>query len=346
MRGAIRVILCFVMSMLWFTVSFPADREGFVGRACRAPKCRRYFKIESKAVPKTLHCPYCGEGRTVASSHTPEQMAYAGRVLEEKATKYVHDEVQRMFERAFSGSKHLKFTPGPRYIEKPVRRNYSERKVDTDLTCPDCSYRFKVDGIFGFCPRCRVENAQIYDTNLAMIRKNLAAEAAGKSSALRHAYGDLVSAVEIFCRAKVSVSPAGKPLNFQRLDDISTLALERAGKPLDALLSPEQHAVLKTVYQKRHVNTHNGGVIDARYVKTLPASAPQLGQHVQLSLEEFDAAVAAVKVLFAALFAPPGSMHALRRSRHSSGPCSVSARLRNRPLTSSSRTLPDWGPGL
>src|SRR5260221_12861176 len=103
------------MSMLWFTVSFPADREGFVGRACRAPECRRYFKIEGKAVPETLHCPYCGEGGTVAQSHTPEQMAYARRVLEEKATKYVHDEAQQMFERAFRGMKNIKFTPGPRY---------------------------------------------------------------------------------------------------------------------------------------------------------------------------------------------------------------------------------------
>ena len=301
------------MSMLWFTVSFPADRDGFVGRACRAPKCRRYFKIEGKNVPKTLHCPYCGECRTVAGSHTPEQMVYARRVLEEKAIKYAHDEMQSMLERAFRGSKHIKFTPGPRYIEKPVRRNYSERKNDTDLTCPDCSYRFKVDGIFGFCPRCRVENAQIYDTNLAIIRKALAADAAGNTSALRHAYGDLVSAVEIFCRTKVSASPGAKPLNFQRLDDISILATERTGKPLEALLSLQQYEALTIVYQKRHVNTHNGGVIDARYVKILPGSAAQLGQRVQLSLEEFDAAVAAVKVLFGALFAPPGSMHSIRR---------------------------------
>ena len=297
------------MSMLWFTVSFPADREGFVGRACRAPNCRRYFKIEGKGAPKSLHCPYCGDARTMASSHTPEQMGYARRILEEKAMKYAHDEVRRMFGEAFRGSKHITYTPGPSYIEKPVSRNYSERKVDTDLTCPDCSYRFKVDGIFGFCPRCRVENAQIYDTNLAIIRKTLATDAAGKSSALRHAYGDLVSAVEIFCRAKVPASPGVKPLNFQRLDDISALALERTGKSLEALLSPEQQEALKTVYQKRHANTHNGGVIDARYVKALPVSEPQLGQKVQLSLEEFDAAVAAVKVLFAAIFAPPGSMH-------------------------------------
>lgn len=301
--------------MLWFTVSFPADREGFVGRACRAPQCRRYFKIEGKNVPSPLYCPYCGDGRTVASTHTPEQMAYARRVLEEKATKYAHDEIQEAFRRAFSGSKHIKFTPGPRYIEKPVRRNYSERKTDTDLTCPECTYRFKVDGIFGFCPRCRVENARIYDTNLAIIRKTLAANASGKSSALRHAYGDLVSAVEIFCRAKVSVSPDSTPLNFQRLDDISTLTMERTGKPLEALLSPTQHEALKTVYQKRHVNTHNGGVIDARYVKSLPASAPQLGQQVELSLQEFDAAVAAVKVLFTALFAPPGTMTSFTRTR-------------------------------
>src|ERR1035438_338591 len=122
------------MSMLWFTVSFPADREGFVGRACRAPKCRRYFKVEGKGVPTVLHCPYCGDSGTAASSHTPEQMAYARRVLEEKATKYAHDEVQRMFANALRGSKHVTFTPGPRYVEKPVHRNYSERGPGVKVT--------------------------------------------------------------------------------------------------------------------------------------------------------------------------------------------------------------------
>jgi len=298
--------------MLWFTVSFPADSEGFVGRACREPQCRRYFKVEGKDVPKSLHCPYCGEERTVAQSHTPEQMAYARRVLEEKATKYVHDETQRMLKRVSRGLKNIKLTLGPRYIGRPVRHNYSERKVDTDLTCPSCNYRFKVDGIFGFCPRCRVENAQIYDTNLAIIRKALVVNAVGNPSALRHAYGDLVSAVEIFCRTKVPTPSGSKQLNFQRLNDISTLTRERTGKSLEALLTSEQYDALRTVYQKRHVNTHNGGVIDARYVEILPGSSPQLGQRVQLSLEEFDMAVEAVKVLIATLFAPPGSMHSRR----------------------------------
>ena len=55
-----------------------------------------------------------------------------------------------------------------------------------------------------------------------------------------------------------------------------SLAIELTGNPLEALLSPEQHEALKTVYQKRHVNTHNGGVINVRCVKILPESASQL----------------------------------------------------------------------
>lgn len=161
--------------MLRWNLPLPTDGDGFVGRICRVAACGRYLKVQSRDVPSKLICPYCGAEGAVSQTHTPEQSAYARQVLEEKARKFMHDEAQKMFRHAFSGLKHVKFTPGPAYVEKNVRPRYREKSVDTDLTCPQCSFRFRVYGIFGYCPKCRTENAEIYDTNLAIIRQELAA---------------------------------------------------------------------------------------------------------------------------------------------------------------------------
>lgn len=307
------------MSTLWFTVRLPADKGGFVGRACTKIGCRRYFKVQAAESPRKLFCPYCGENGTVNQTHTPEQNAYARKVAEEKLRKYAHDEMARMLRKTFGGlqsSKYVKFTytPGPAYQERRIYPNYREREVHTDLTCPCCTYQFHVDGVFGFCPKCRTENAQIYDTNLAIMRQELAA-AKDPKRGLRHAYGDLVSTLEIFCRARLPPVPGEKKRSYQRLADVDEIAVARTGKRIAELLAPEEHFALRTVFQKRHVTVHNGGIVDEKYVREFPGSEALLGKVVELSVEEFEFGAKAVHRLIAAIFAPPNSAFSkIRRS--------------------------------
>jgi hypothetical protein len=113
-----------------------------------------------------------------------------------------------MLRNAFGGlsrSGAFTFKPGAPYVERHITPGYRERSVDTDLGCPACGFQFKVFGLFGFCPKCRTENAQIYDTNLAIIRQELA-KAPDQHRALRYAYTDLVSAMEMFCKNKQSTA--------------------------------------------------------------------------------------------------------------------------------------------
>lgn len=59
----------------------------------------------------------------------------------------------------------------------------------------------------------------------------------------------------------------GKRSSYQRLDDLEKLAIARTGKTLADLLTAEELEGLRTVFQKRHVNTHIGGLIDERFVR-------------------------------------------------------------------------------
>lgn len=301
------------MSTLWFTIKLPADGDGFVGRACKERTCGRYFKVQGSSKAEKLHCPYCGTAGAISETHTPEQAAYAKRVLKEKARKHVHDEVQKMLKNTFgrlprSGSVSFSFKPGPAYVEKTILPGYREQKVDTDLCCPDCGFTFQVHGIFGYCPKCRTENAQIYDTNLAIIRKELA-NPADQKRALRHAYGDLVSTVEMFCKNRAPALPNQKRPSFQRLADVEALALSRVGKKLDELLTEDELMALRIVFQKRHVYTHGGGVIDERYTREVPGTEHLVGTKAELSLEEFDKGAKAVHRLIGAMFLPPPPRH-------------------------------------
>ena len=44
---------------LTFKISIPI-RNGFLGRECNNPDCKRYFKIHQNSLKDEMYCPYCG----------------------------------------------------------------------------------------------------------------------------------------------------------------------------------------------------------------------------------------------------------------------------------------------
>ena len=77
----------------------------------------------------------------------------------------MHDEFNKMLHKTLgrsSGNSSFKFkvTTKP-YRERSISPTYKEHKVDSALTCHECGIRFQVDGIFGFCPKCRAEHRQL-----------------------------------------------------------------------------------------------------------------------------------------------------------------------------------------
>lgn len=204
--------------ILHFTVSLPTD-EGYIGRECNNRECSRYFRIHGDDIQERMFCPYCGEQFGKEEFYTKSQLDYTRRVGEEKALKYMHDEFNKMLHKTFgrsSGNSAFKFkvTTKP-YRERSISPTYMEHKVDSALTCHECGVRFQVDGIFGFCPKCRAEHLRIYDVNLSIIRQEVE-KGSNPERSLRHAYSDLVSTFELLCkrRAKRVTTASGR---FQNL---------------------------------------------------------------------------------------------------------------------------------
>ncbi len=277
-----------------FKISIPTDDEGFVGRSCDAPGCKQYFKIYGPHHGDYLYCPYCGVRFSSDSLFTTSQLDYAKKAGIEEARVYAINEIQKMFRNAFRGSKYITYKPGPSPRKKIVQQHYTERKVDTEFKCAECSIRFQVYGIFGYCPGCKCENLQIYDANWANIKRKLETEL-DKDRQLRYAYGDLISTFEVFCIQKAKRFSQAQG-NFQDLFEARKFFETHAGVNILENLANDQLLALRRVFQKRHVLTHAGGEITERYIKKIPEDSNLLGTAAVLTIEELDTAATAMRI--------------------------------------------------
>jgi len=282
---------------LEFKIDLPAD-SGFLGRECNDPECRRCFKVHMADIKDQMHCPYCGMEFPNDELWTQDQLGYIKGVAAHEVLPIIQKELADAFESALRGSKYIRFERGtPSTPPRPTP--LKERRVDSELSCPSCGTRFQVDGIFGYCPGCRAENLLLYDANLAIIRREVTS-GRNPARALRHAYGDLVSTFEIFCRKEArrwSIEHG----RFQNLAHTRRLFLDATGVDIMKALTNEQKQLLRRVFQKRHLYEHNEGVVNEKYVKAIPEDAPLLGRKAPLSLDELEQAASALRLVVATL---------------------------------------------
>jgi len=265
-----------------FKISIPSD-NGFVGRECKNPECKRYFKVLITSFKDKMFCPYCGTLFDKSELITNDQSDFVREAGMEKVRAYAFNKLRDMFKETMGGSKGIIWKPGNAYIPKSVSPNYSEKKVDSELECAQCNAKFQVYGIFGYCPACRCDNALIYETNIQLIMKEIEGST-NKDRALRHAYNDLVSTFEAFCKNK---NISNKKYNFQNLENAKLFFQDNFKIDMLQGLSSDDELSIKRIFQKRHVLQHNKGIIDQRYVNIIPEDGYLLNNKATLTQEEF-----------------------------------------------------------
>lgn len=265
-----------------FKISMPSDK-GFVGRECKNLECKRYFKVLIASFKDKMFCPYCGTLFDKNELITNDQLDYVREVGVENIRAYVSEKFSDMLKEATRGSKVLTYKPGNTYIPKRVSPKYSEKKVDSEIECSQCKAVFQVYGIFGYCPSCKCDNALIYDTNIQIILKEIEGSN-NKDRALRHAYSDLVSTFEFFCKNK---NISNMRYNFQNLESAKSFFKNYFSRDMFQGLSLDEELSVKRIFQKRHVYQHNKGIIDQRYVNLIPEDSYLLNKKATLTQEEF-----------------------------------------------------------
>lgn len=316
-------------------ISIPVDDDGFFGREC--PSCEAPFKMrhdEYDALPDELEltCPYCGHseehGAFISSAQQARVMAAAQGLLEQ----WAHEQIGGMLERTFGGqrrsrrsgdfiSMEVSYTPG---TPPPVRAlpDVVEEQTRRTVACSTCGNHHAVYSATAFCPVCgprpaaeKVLEAIDGARHALTLEDRLGSEEREHVRALGvferlavDAIESVVGLFEMFARDQFSrrVVDAeqytrGKGNVFQRLDDAVTLFTEHADLDLIELAGADRWRRLEYAFAQRHVLTHNGGIVDAKFLAQVPDSRLQLGRRLivtrkdaQQALDDLEAVVSAI----------------------------------------------------
>jgi DNA-directed RNA polymerase subunit RPC12/RpoP len=278
------------MKSMTYKISIPTD-NGFWGRKCK--KCEKYFKIDSDQIKDEMFCPYCGEMQENDEMWTQVQENNVNKIAHQVGKRLLEDELNKIFAKMARGSKNVTYKPG-RKTQISKINSHLEEEVDSEIECPSCETKFQVYGIFGFCPGCKEDNILIYETNLQIILKEVENSANPKRS-LRHAYKDLVTTFELYCK-RVSKIHALGDANFQNLLNVKKFFKKQNLDIYVGIEYPEK-VTLKRIFEKRHAYEHGQGEITESYIKNVPEDSKLIGQIAELSKDEFLRGVTIMKKL-------------------------------------------------
>ncbi len=297
-------------------VTFPTDDVGFFGREC--PSCHNYFKIHEddyEALPDgaITWCPGCGHSADSDVFLTDDQARRLEAAVNGAAEQYVHAQVSDMFrhlQRKTSSS--LKVTvsarptirPLPDIVEKLSRRKFN---------CPDCRKTFVVYHSPAFCVFSgRLETTSSVLEAVSVARESLAMEdrimdadqredlrAAGVFDATaRSIVEQFASHFEsLFRRAFSTRVPEAESLipaggnPFQRAEFVESAMRADVGIDLPRELGVDTWERICLTIAKRHVLIHNGGIVDAKFLKTVSISQYEIGERLMITRQDADAAL-------------------------------------------------------
>lgn len=279
-----------------FSIPLRPDDDGMIGRECPNANCQpKYFKVSpshggnlsSQPKDRELICPYCGETGSFQRFHTKEQLEWVKSLISRDVQLGIQDALQRSIKPVHSRGGFLsisvKFTPG----HVPNVRPYAEEKLKRTVQCDRCNGSYAVYGVSYHCPFCGHGNLLLHvKRSVEIIRSQLEAEEVvkekGGAEAVYHLYGncleDIVSLFEGFLKSAYSMSMSKQHNkdqaeeriqaikgNFQRLFDASRIFNRDLNIDIFSQITQEELDFLNTMFNKRHVITHNLGLVDEKF---------------------------------------------------------------------------------
>jgi hypothetical protein len=175
---------------------------------------------------------------------------------------------------------------------------YREKKLETHIECSNCTLKYAVYGVFAFCPDCRQRNSlQILIKNFELaiklldITSNVEKELAERL--IENALEDCVSAFDGFGReichvhAKKSTDPAKVvKISFQNLEGAKQNLRDLFKIDISSGLVGDEWKTAVQGFQKRHLFSHNMGVVDEEYIRKTGDTLAVIGRKVNISANE------------------------------------------------------------
>jgi hypothetical protein len=288
------------------------------GRECPAPKCESYFKTQLgtglKGDNLPCHCPYCGHTAPANGFFTKAQLEYAKSVVLHQVTGALIKDLKSLeFDHKSRGGFGIGISMKVTGTPTPIRR-YRERQLETEVVCDQCTLRYMIYGVFGYCPDCRAHNSrQILAKNLEVVGKLLTVaegqEPAVAAALIQNGLEDCVSAFDGFGRetCRVFAVKATKPesaaeIRFQNLAGAREQVRAQFGIDFAQDFPVEKWTGVLRAFQKRHLLAHKMGVVDEDYVAKTGDSRAMLGRKVSVESGEVRELIGSVSFLGTNLF--------------------------------------------
>lgn len=306
------------------SVPISRDEQGMIGRECNNPDCKKYFKVR----PDTgiidnpvMFCPYCGYRGSPREFFTEEQIEYAKSIALRHVTDIIGQELKKIERHSFKGpffsmDIKIKSTPAP-------IRYYVEKQLQEDVICENCGCEYAIYGMFATCPDCGMHNLfQMFYKNLNLVKKQIELEdelykrfgntdrtsidALMKDLSpklVEDACENTVTTFEVFCKEVYNrrkdrvVNPSmilsGNP--FQSLDKTKDIFLSQFKLDVFLCLSAGEIDNLYLLFNKRHILTHNLGIIEQKFLKNTGLQKSILNHKVDISKKEVFSSLESLK---------------------------------------------------
>ncbi len=287
-----------------FSITLKPDADGLVGRECKSVDCQpRYFKIGSRKaysqgqINDELFCPYCGNKAHFNKFATKEQTEY----VKSLAIRHGYQQLREIIHKNLGSLKpiesgffkiRLEYKNGP----LPSVRYYAEKELKRIVECDQCGQRYAVYGIARFCPSCGKGNLKVHLARSSEGIKSLLGahqeflEKHGREVAynlLGNCLEDCVSLFEGFLKIIYKKFDANDQKNaFQNLSKAGEL-FKAHGIDLLSVLSSEDKEFTELQFAKRHVITHNLGMVDNKFAKHV-SNWQASGQDVKLNKDDIE----------------------------------------------------------
>lgn len=308
------------------SVSIPieADEKGYIDKQCPSEECEFIFKVNGDDWKNIFQdaavwCPLCRHEAPSKEWFTIEQVEHAKGEVGAIVRGTIHNALMADAQKFNRGQSKNRFISMSMKVQGGSQRTYAlpiqaAELMQLEIQCEACDARFAVIGSAYFCPACghnsvtqtftdSLRKIKAKKDGINIIRKALV-ESVGKDEAeltcrsLRETcISDGVVAFQKFCEGMYE--NFGKvPFNaFQRLEQGSNLWSSAVQRGYNDWLSPEELAKLNILYQKRHLLSHNEGIVDTQYIAKSGDSAYKEGQRIVITDKDIDSLVASLDKL-------------------------------------------------
>ena len=264
-----------------------SDKEGLFGRAC--PVCKSYFRLDNAT--NDTFCPYCNHLDSCLAFITPNQQEFITQYC-----KFFIEAFEQEKEVIIDLNEFLELSDNrPKWI-------YVEERQQHKFICKNCKTNADVLGDYAGCPKCGRRNyKEIIEAKLDGLQRQF--HTSEENLTDRHEreveWEKLLRCVSEFeamandlrkCLLRLPSTPKRKAdlhhLSFQRIANANDALNKWFGFEIFQGISPTDREFVNKMFNRRHVFTHNAGMVDQEYLDNTGDITVRLNQRIRLGSSE------------------------------------------------------------